>query len=147
MQSIVLRIGIVGVIAVGGWLLRPFIMGDAGGLAVGDCFDQPTTIDETVDQVQHHPCTDLHGAEVIFVGDYAPVSGTAPTDEDYESFVFANCPPAFEAYSGRTWEEAIEFDMGYFVPTVEGWQSGDHEISCYVLHTDETQFTGSVKRQ
>ena len=41
--------------------------GNAGDLAVGDCFDAPTLEGQTVSDVQHHPCTEAHTGEVFAV--------------------------------------------------------------------------------
>lgn len=143
MQGLVLRVGAIAVIVVGALVFRNYLSGSAGDLRVGDCFDQPTTL-ETVDDVQHHPCTDPHTAEIFFVGDH-PSSDTYPTIDAFDSFVYDNCVPAFERYTGRDWETDIELDMAYFYPTSEGWPEGDHEISCYVIRIDSGTMNTSMK--
>src|SRR5262245_10627607 len=40
---------------------------NAGDLQVGECFDDPGSVEEVSD-VQRHPCTEEHSAEVFFVG-------------------------------------------------------------------------------
>jgi hypothetical protein len=38
-RSIAIRVGIIGAIIVGGFLIKQFVSGNASELAVGDCFD------------------------------------------------------------------------------------------------------------
>jgi hypothetical protein len=66
-----IRLVVVGAIVVGGFLFRDRISGNAGDLQVGDCFDDPGTSE--ISDVQHHPCTEAHTGEVIFIGN---MSGT-----------------------------------------------------------------------
>jgi hypothetical protein len=145
MRSIALRLGIIGLIAGGAFVLRPFLSGNAGNLAVGDCFDPPAGSGETVEDVQHHPCTDAHGGEVIFVGDYEPSSGTYPSDDEFVTFVSDRCVTAFNAYTGLSYETATDLDFHVFTPTAEGWGDGDRTMICYAVRLDGTHFTSSVK--
>ena len=144
MGSILLRIGIIAAIAGGFWIFRDHLPGAAGDVQVGDCFDAPTTVGETVDDVSHHPCTDPHTAEVIFVGDY-PDAATYPGVDAFDAFTEANCITAFNSYTGLDFNTAIEYDMGIFYPLEEGWRD-DHEITCYLVRADEGKMTQSVKK-
>ena len=45
-------------VAIGGFVLRDRLSSNAGDLAVGDCFDEPTASAETIEDVQHQPCTE-----------------------------------------------------------------------------------------
>ena len=147
MRSIAIRLGIVGAIVVAGVILRPFLTGNAGSLNVGDCFDVPPGEQETIDDVQHHPCTDPHGAEVVFVGDYAPATDVQPTETDIQGFVGSTCIPAFGQYTGLEFGTATDYDLGWFWPTAEGWSKGDHKVICYAVRIDEAKFTESIKKQ
>ena len=143
MRGLLIRVGVIAVIVVGALILRNYLSGSAGDLRVGDCFDEPATT-ETVDDVQYHPCTDAHDAEVIFVGDHPP-SDTYPALAAFDDFVVEKCVPAFESYTGRDWETDTELDMAYFYPTSEGWPEGDHEVSCYVIRIDSAKMNTSMK--
>ena len=147
MGGLLLRIGIIGAIAGGAWIFRDYISGNATDLAVGDCFDAPTTTGETVEDVSHHPCTDAHTAEVFYVADYT-ASTTYPSEADLDAFTQANCPPAFNAYTGLDFyaDSAVDFDIGLFYPLEEGWTRGDHEITCYIVRVDAGPMTGSMKK-
>lgn len=147
MRGLALRFGIIALIGVGAFVLRPFIMGDAGSLAVGDCFDEPATVEQTVKDVQHHPCSDPHGAEVVFVGDYTPASDTPPTETEVDAFVGNTCIPAFNAYTGLDFGTAADLDLGWYWPTAEGWQDGDHKVICYAIRVDQANFVQSIKKQ
>lgn len=147
MRSLGIRLGIVVVIAVGLFALRPFLSGNAGELAVGDCFDPPTTPNQEVKDVQHHPCADVHHGEVIFVGKIEGFT-TYPTDPEFSQFVQNTCLPAYTAYTGTDLLTTVDSgaDMGYFVPTTSGWTGGDRSVTCYATRRDDGPMQGSVKK-
>ena len=58
---------IVVIVLVVAFVFRDRLSGNAGDLAVGDCFDAPTLDGQTVSDVQHHPCTEPHTGEVFAV--------------------------------------------------------------------------------
>lgn len=145
-RSVWVRIGIIAVILVAGFVLKDFVSGNAGELSVGDCFDTPTDAIETVTDVQHHPCTDLHDAEVFFVGDYGPVSSAEPTQDEYGTFYESSCTPAFNAYTGLDFATDTTDDMGAFRPTSDGWTGGDHKVICYAVRADSAKMSTSIKK-
>jgi hypothetical protein len=147
MQSILLRVGVIGAIIIGAIILRPYLSGNAGNLQVGDCFDLPDGTTDIVDDVQHRPCTDPHYGEVIFVGDYQPGDAGYPSDEAFRSFESEHCTAAFTSYTGIDYFTDTVYDFSTFWPTLEGWQDGDHEISCHLVRVDGAQQTGSLKKQ
>lgn len=146
MRSILIRVGIIGVVALGAFLLRPFLTGNAGDLKVGDCFDVPTSTAETIKDVQHHPCTDEHGAEVFFVGAYPGTkTDPYPTDDEMVTFLTNTCIPQYRAYTGVEVASQEVYDIGWFQPTQDGWKNGEQGVICYVYRLDETKFKGSLK--
>jgi hypothetical protein len=128
------RIAIIAVVGLGGLLFRDRLTGDASDLAVGDCFDEPVSLQEVKD-VQHHPCTESHTSEVVFVGDM-PASETYPTDAEFSAFAHANCVGAFNLYTGLDFAALEAVDMGILTPTAAGWSGGDHEMICYAIRVD-----------
>jgi hypothetical protein len=145
MRGLGIRLGIIGAIVVGALILRPFLTGNAGDLNVGDCFDEPTATAETVEDVQHHPCTDLHTAEVVFIGSLA--ASTYPNQDDLDQWVLANCLPAYNAYTGTDlMTNTAGRDMTYFWPTSDGWTKGDRKVICYAVQSDGSQTKGSLKK-
>jgi hypothetical protein len=143
-RGLVARLGIVGAVIIGGLVLRPFIAGNAGNLQVGDCFDVPESL-ASVEDVQHHPCTDQHSGEVFFLG---KIEGhaTLPEDDIFESFVAASCLPAFQAYTGYDLLTTDSLDLGWFQPSQETWDDGARTVICYATNADVTMFTGSLKK-
>jgi hypothetical protein len=146
MRSILIRVGIIAAIAGGAYLLRDFLPSNAGNLAVGDCFDLPAAEAETVEDVQHHPCTETHGGEVVFVGNFEPAQDTYPTDGEMFSFVTDRCIAAFFDYTGLTDATSQHLDMSAFTPTVDGWGDGERKVICYAVNVDGSPMTTSVKK-
>ncbi len=147
MQSILLRVGVIGAIIIGALVLRPFLSGNAGNLQVGDCFDEPAGVEETIDDVQHRPCTDPHGAEVVFVGNYTPDSDTYPSNEQFRTFFEGSCTAAFNSYTGLDFITDTTYDMSAYTPTIEGWNDDDdRKVICYAIRLDGAQMSASIKK-
>lgn len=142
------RFGILIVIAVavvGFFLLRSYLPNDAGALQVGDCFDLPSEQSDVKD-VQNHPCTESHGAEVVAVVSHpAAKEVTYPGASGFTTFAGEQCIPAFKTYTGLEIAAVAELDMGLSYPTSAGWTGGDRKVICYLYRVDEQKFTGSKK--
>jgi hypothetical protein len=145
MRGWLIRIGIIAAIAVGGFFGRSFLSGNAGDLKVGDCFDPPTVATETVKDVPHHPCTDSHGAEVVFVGSY-PTATDYPSDDAFQQFVGTSCLPAYQTYTGVDLLSSSDGDMAFFQPTPDGWSNGDRTVICYAVRSDGSSVEGSIRK-
>ena len=127
----VISIGLIVIVGIGALVFREFLPSNVGELKVGDCFDVPTGTDDVGD-VQHHPCTDPHDGEVIFVGDFTG-SDTYPSETAFDTFVGAACVgKAFPSYVGASFDAREYLDLGYFYPKSENWNQ-DKEISCYIM--------------
>lgn len=143
--NIGVRIAVVGLFVVGGFLFRDRLSSNANDLRVGDCFEEPTAM-EVVEDVQHRPCAEAHDSEVIFVGQHSAAKGAAvPTDDEYRTYVGEQCLPAFAAYTGFDLMSQETIDIGYFVPADNSWRDGDRKIICYAARTDGTSMSQSVK--
>ncbi len=147
MRGLALRVGIVAAVLGGGFLFRNFLPSNAGELAVGDCFDPPAGVSDTIDDVQHHPCTDAHLAEVVFVGDYEPATEAYPSTEEIQAFAIARCIPAFNAYTGLDYDQAQELGLDWYWPTSESWSDGNKKVICFAGNVDASQLTRSIKAQ
>ncbi len=147
MRGWLVRIGIIAAVVVVGLVARPWLSGNAGDLSVGDCFDVPAGSTATVRDVQHHPCSDSHGGEVVFVGELAGANDAYPSQSDVVSYVAANCVPAYEAYTGLSFQAQQDWDIGWFSPTEEGWKKGERSVSCYTYRVDDTTTKGSVRKE
>jgi hypothetical protein len=139
-----IRILIIALIGGGAYLFRDRISGNAGELKVGDCYDDPATSGEIKD-VQHHPCTEAHTAEVIHVGKLSGDDSSYPTDSTLATWVRANCIPAWNAYTGKDFDTDTVLDLGFLQPTTKGWNGGDRDVICYVTRVDHAPLTSSVK--
>jgi hypothetical protein len=142
-----IRILIIGVVIVGGLIFRDRLSSNAADLAVGDCFDQPKTATETIEDVQHHPCNEAHTAEVIFVGNHSAASGAAPlTESAILDFVGATCLPAFQSYTGIDLLADGSYDLGYIYPLDADWNKGEREVTCYTYKIDGSTMTAPLKK-
>jgi hypothetical protein len=143
--SVGIRLGIAGVIVVGGLLFRDLLPGDAGDLRVGDCFEEPGAL-ETIEKVQHRPCTDNHDNEVVFAGLHPARDGAAvPTDLEFEMWIDEKCLPAFRSYTGTDLYGQEVLGLGSFVPADDSWKDGMREVVCYAYRVDGSQMSQSVK--
>jgi Septum formation len=132
------------IVIVGGiFVFRDRLSGNAGDLAVGDCFDAPTLDGGTVSDVQHHPCTEAHTGEV-----FAVITNPAGSDAAYPdqpariAFAGDQCAAPFLTYVGIAMDSSA-LDIRYFGPTSDGWGKGDRTFTCYV-NTDPA-VTTSIK--
>ena len=115
----------------------------ASDLAVGQCFDEPTSsVDITT--VVKHACTEAHDAEVFHVVEYTE-GDTFPISLSIDRFIDETCVPAFETYLGQPFESATDFDLGYFYPDRDSWDKGDRTFSCYITRVDGAKLTQTVK--
>jgi hypothetical protein len=128
-RTFLLRLLIIAAFIIGGLVFRDRISGNASDLKVGDCFDVPTANIDIKD-VQHHPCTEPHTGEVIFVGDHAAAKGTTFTDSLITDFAQSTCFPAADTYLGTA--DAKGLDIGAFFPQLKGWNDGQRGITCYL---------------
>ena len=142
--SVGIRIAVVGLFVVGGLIFRDRLSSNATDLKVGDCFEEPAAA-ETIEDVQHQPCTETHDSEVIFVGKHSAAKGAAvPSDDDFRDYVGTNCLPAFATYTGLDLMAQEVLDIGYFVPANESWADGDRTVICYAARTDGASMKQSV---
>jgi hypothetical protein len=139
-----IRILIVAVIGGGAFIFRDRLSSNAAELKVGDCFDSPAVATEIKD-VQHHPCTEAHNAEVVFVGNMTGADDAYPGDPLVESWVRTNCVPAWSTYTGKNFETDTALDIGFYLPTTDGWKHGDRGITCYADRVDRASMTSSVR--
>lgn len=142
LRTTAIRLGIVSLIT-----LSAIACGtNAQDLSVGDCFDAPDAVDTEITDVVTQPCTEPHTGEVVAVFE-VPGDGDAayPTDAAWLESVRGTCVPAFNTYTGRDFDTDPEWDIGYLVPTAEGWGDGDREMSCYATRVDGAATSESVK--
>jgi hypothetical protein len=135
-----IRLAIIGVIVVGGFLFHDRLSGSAGELKVGDCFDDTTGT--KVSEVQHHPCTEAHNAEVVLVGDYPAPRDTAYPTDSFDSYG-DTCGSAALAYVGSNRPDNLIYSFYY--PLEEDWKKGERKMICYVTTENQQLLTRSMK--
>lgn len=145
MRGWVFRIAIIAVIGLGAVIFRDRLSSNAGDLKVGDCFDDPIGT-ETIKDVQHHPCTEAHTAEVIYLGTMPGTDAVYPADAGVESYLATTCLPAWQTYTGRAYQADEVLGLGYLMPTSAGWAKGDRGITCYAVRADGAPMTSSVRK-
>ena len=147
-MRLLIRLGIVGVIALGGFVLRDRLSGNVGDLQVGDCIDRPASANETVSDIQHHPCSESHTAEVVYVGKNPSSSGTPPlSDDQWISFLGQVCVPAFDSYTGTDLLSGNVMDLGAITPLDDDWKKGTRDVTCYAYRVDGGAMTASIKKR
>lgn len=127
-----------------GFLFRDYFSGSVTDLKVGDCFDAPSAT-TAVKDVQHHPCTDAHLAEVFFVGNMTGTADSYPGTPGFTRFAEGSCVGAFRTYTGRDFEADTVYDISFLRPTTDGWAKGDRGVTCYVVRVDGKPITGTLK--
>jgi hypothetical protein len=146
MRGWVIRIAIIAAIAIGAFVLRDRLSGNAGDLAVGDCFDEPTAAAETIEDVQHQPCNEPHDNEVMIVTNHPAADGAPyPSDAEMEVFVDEKCVSAYQGYSGRDPSTESEIGLAWYVPTTEGWNDGTRKVICYLYRNDGAKMTAPLR--
>jgi hypothetical protein len=99
-----------------------------------------------VKDVQHHPCSDVHGGEVVYVGKFSNVT-EYPADAVVSQFIDDNCVPAYKDYTGLDLFTTEGADLGYFTPTSDGWSKGDRGVICYATKLESEPMQGSVRKK
>ena len=115
-------------------------------LRAGDCFDLPagTEDDQEVMEVEAIPCNEVHENEVYVVTNYVPGGSSYPGELAIWDFADQFCLTAFDTYVGLAYEDSV-LDFGYFYPNREGWEDGDHEITCVLYDFGGAMLTGSMR--
>ena len=142
-----LRLGILGVVVIGGivaFVFRDRLSTDAQDTRVGDCIEVPTAGEFT--SLQHRPCTEPHDGEVYYEANY-PDQDTLPTTAQFDTFFERECLAArFQAYTGLTYQQAAGIDAMYFSPTADSWPHGDREIVCILVPATGGKISQSYRK-
>lgn len=143
MASLAVRVLIVAVIVIGGIIFRDRLTGNASDLKAGDCFDTKTATE--VKDVQHHPCTEAHTAEVVLVANHPAAKGAPyPADSEVDAWADGTCVPAILGYVGPT-ADLSALNYGIFYPKDDDWTDGDRQMICYLMRLDLGPMTQSLK--
>jgi hypothetical protein len=110
-------------------------------IELGDCLILPS--EDEFDEVRRLSCTEPHDGEVFFVEDYP--GADYPSGDELDSYVDAQCRPAFEAFTGSDFDDQEVLDLGWFAPTEGSWEDGDHEVLCYLTPIDGSMTSQSYR--
>jgi hypothetical protein len=139
-------IAVIGVIAIGGYVFRDRLSGNAGDLKVGDCFDVPAA-QVNIKDVQHHPCEESHTAEVMALTNHPAANGAPPPSRaELLTFLATQCGASFLQYTGVDANAQQVLDYGAFYPADSDWNDGDRSVACYAYRLDEGPMTGTVRQ-
>ena len=117
----------------------------AENLHVGDCVDIPRYNAPTVRVV---PCTEPHHIEVTARIDLTQRFGLQyPTSDQFGRIRDEDCTRFFESYAGHG--ATAEIVVGQLVPSPEGWNRGDHNLTCVAEPANNKEgnlLTGSIRK-
>lgn len=111
-------------------------------LRVGDCWDLKDPNAEEIGEVTAVPCSAEHEYEMYFTGSMS--EGTYPTDDAFNTWLEANCLPAFDAYVGISYQDS-DLEIFPLTPTEAGWNGGDRLVQCALFHPRVHRLTESLK--
>lgn len=114
-------------------------------LRVGDCFNLPSGTEDEVEinKVEAVPCNEGHENEVYVVTNYV-ASSSYPGETEIWDFADQFCLTAFDTFVGMAYEDSL-LDFGYFYPSSEGWDDGDHGVTCVLYDLNGGMLTGSMR--
>ena len=110
--------------------------------AVGDCFDDPTVFE--VEEVEGLPCETAHDNEVFAIFDHEDPDQSWPGQDALDEYSYFACIDQFEAYVGADYVDS-RLEVSFFSPLEDGWDSGDHEIVCFLFDIDFAKLTKSMR--
>ena len=96
--------------------------------------------------MQHHPCTESHTAEVVFLGEMTGDNSTYPTDDQVRPVRGDELPAGVHVVHRPRRRDGDRADDGYYRPDQGrlGQGRAASEI-CYVYRVDNQPMTQSVK--
>jgi hypothetical protein len=142
--GLAVRLIVIGALVGGGILFRDRLTSGATDLKVGDCFDDTTSTTD-VKEVQHHPCTENHTAEVVLTADYpAPKGAPYPGRSGMSTYSDQTCTTAVISYVGMA-GDLDTLSYGIYFPKEADWNSGDRWIICYVSTANGTPVSQSMR--
>jgi hypothetical protein len=118
---------------------------EAGGVGafvikVGDCVNMPT--EDIVTSLEGLPCADPHDAQVF--DEFQMVGETYPVADALETEARDGCLWRWSAAIGANFDDMPDYDLTYFTPSPESWDTGDREVSCIIVRTDGAKMTASM---
>lgn len=88
------------------------------------------------------PCGDPHDAQAY--DEFFLRGGTSPGMAEVGTDAADGCIDRWPAAMESSWESDRVYDVFYLTPTQEGWQLGDHEVTCFVVRIEGEAITGDL---
>ncbi len=140
----------VGIVTAGTFALDNTTRNDSGviveegqlgvfSLEVGDCVMDFDWVQEEASETVGVPCSQNHLYEV-FYETYLSDASLAEITESAQTICLEN----FQQYVGLSYEESV-FEVTHLVPTQEGFEEGDQEITCLLHNPDGSLKSGSAR--
>lgn len=109
---------------------------------IGDCFDDP--IGTEVEDVPGVPCEQPHDNEIYAIFEHETPDIDWPGQDAMDEYSYFACVDRFDAYVGSDYVDS-RLEVSFFTPLEDGWDSGDHEIVCFLYDLDFNPLTGSMR--
>jgi len=123
-------------------LLLASCSGNVFSLKVGDCFDDPSDLQDQVVDVDKVDCGESHDNEVFALFDVEDES--FPGRDSLSRTAEGGCAAAFSSYVGRSYRTS-ELEIWWLTPSSSSWGSGDREVVCALYDATLEPLTGSMK--
>lgn len=115
---------------------------DAFSVQVGDCYNDPSSLDDEITSVAGVPCSDPHDNETFAVFDLG-IESYVEEDAMYE-LAFSSCMEQFESFVGKEYESST-LEITTMYPSAESWNQKDREVVCAVYDMDANKLVGSAR--
>jgi hypothetical protein len=109
---------------------------------IGDCFDDPTSVE--VDEVPGFPCEEAHDNEAYAIFDHEDPDQPWPGQDAIDEYAYTACIDRFLDYVGTPYDDS-RLEVSSFTPLEVGWNSGDHEIVCFLYDLNFEKLVGTMR--
>jgi hypothetical protein len=115
---------------------------DAFQVRVGDCFDDPGSLNDEISSLQGVPCSKPHDNEAFATFDLTITE--YPEDDVMADLAHRACLERFESFVGRDYDSS-SLDIFSMFPSSEGWQQDDREVICAVFDVNAEKLVGTTR--
>jgi len=115
---------------------------DAFHVRVGDCFDDPSSLNDEISSLRGVPCAEPHDNEAFAVFDLT--IDNYPADDAMADLAHESCRERFEGFVGRDYD-ASSLDIFSMFPSADSWNQNDREVICAVFDVNATKLVGTAK--
>ncbi len=110
-------------------------------LQVGDCLKGFGNAKKNVSEVRVIPCKKPHKFQIFAIENLELAEyGVGPMDKAADQI----CMKRFKKFTGISYDDS-DLVFGYLVPTEDGWDLGDREVTCYLSMYNHKKLKGTAK--